>query len=46
MLETHIKLFIRESDFLENFYLHQKWGKWGKNGPKRGIFEFIEKFGH
>ena len=26
--------------------LHQKWGKWAKNGPKIGFFEFIEKLSH
>ena len=26
--------------------LHQKWGKWAKNGPKIEFFEFIEKLSH
>ena len=26
--------------------LPPKLGKWTKNGPKTGFFEFIEKFGH
>ena len=45
VLETDMKLCVTDPDFLENFFLHQKLGKWIKNGPKTGLFEFIEKFG-
>ena len=31
VLETHMKLFVTEVDFLEKFYLSPKWGKWAKN---------------
>ena len=33
VLETHVKLCMREPDFPEKF-LPQKYGKWTKNGPK------------
>ena len=29
----------------KNFFA-QKLGKWAKNGPKTGFFQFIRKFGH
>ena len=45
MLETHMRLCVTEPDFPEKIF-SQKLGKWTKNGPKTGIFEFIEKFGH
>ena len=28
------------------FFWPQKLGKWTKNGPEKGLFEFIEKFGN
>ena len=31
VLETHMKLFVTELDFLEKFYLSPKWGKWAKS---------------
>ena len=46
MLETHMKLCVTEPDFLEKKYLSQKLGKWTKNGPKTGLFEYIETFCH
>ena len=35
-----------EPDFLEKKFLPPKLGKWNKNGPKTGFFEFTEKFSH
>ena len=46
MLEIHIKLCVTEPDFPEKLVLSQNLGKWNKNGPKTGFFEFIERFGH
>ena len=46
MLETHMKLCVREPDFSEKFFLPQKLGKWAKNGPKLFFFKCIEKFCH
>ena len=37
---------VAEPDFLEKCFLHQKLGKWTKNGPKTIFLEFIEKFDH
>ena len=31
---------------MEKKILPQKLGKWTKNGPETGFFEFIEKFGN
>ena len=45
VLETHMKLCVTEPDFPGNF-VSQKWGKWAKNGPKTGFFEFIGKLSH
>ena len=39
-----LKLYVAELDFLRKIVLPQKLGKWTKNGPKTGFFEFIEKF--
>ena len=44
VLETCMKLYEAELDFLGKIVLPQKLGKWTKNGPKTGFFEFIEKF--
>ena len=46
VLETHIKLCVKEPDFPGKFSLSQKLGKWTRNGPKTGFFEFIGKFSH
>ena len=46
VLESYMKLCVTEQDFGGGKYLHQKLAKWTKNGPKTGVFEFIEKFGH
>ena len=35
-----------QPDFFEKLFLPQKLGRWAKNRPKTGIFEFKEKFGH
>ena len=43
VLETHMKLCMTESDFPEKNFLPPKLGKWTKNIPKTGFFEFIEK---
>ena len=45
-LESHMKLCMAEPDFLEKCFLPSKLGKWTKNTPKTGFFEFIERFGH
>ena len=45
-LEIQMKLCITELNFPSKFFLPRKLGKWTKNGPKTGFFEFIEKFGH
>ena len=39
-----MKLCVTEPDFLEKNFLSQNLGKWTKNRPKTGFFEFIEKF--
>ena len=48
--ETHMKLCMADSNFLEkNSFSSKSWKmdqKWTKNGPKTGVFEFIEKFGN
>ena len=41
MLETLIKLWITSLDFIENFYACKNF----EDGPKAGIFQFIEKVG-
>ena len=41
-----MKLCVTEANFPEKFFLPPKLGKFAKNGPKTGFFEFIEKFGH
>ena len=46
MLETYLKLCVTEPDFLGKIFLPPKLGKWTKNGPKTGFFEFIEECGH
>ena len=46
MLETHMKFCVTEPDFLEKIFLPKTLGKWVKNGPKTGFFEYIEKFCH
>ena len=46
VLEIHMKLCVTEPDFPEKSFLLRKLGKWTKNGPKTGFFEFIEKFCH
>ena len=46
MLETSMKLCVTEPDFLEKKLLLPKLGKWAKNGPKTGSFEYSEKFCH
>ena len=35
VLETHMKLYVTESDFLEKNFLPPKLGKWIKNGSKK-----------
>ena len=42
VLETHMKLCMREPDFPEKF-LPPKYRNWTENGPKTWFFEFIEK---
>ena len=46
MLENQTKLCLTESDFLKKKKKKKKCTKNGENGPKKGFFEFIEKFGH
>ena len=46
VLESHVKLCMTEPDFLGNFFLLPKLGKWAQNEPKTGFFQFIGKFGH
>ena len=46
VLEIYMKLCVTEADFPEKNFLLRKLGKWTKNGPKTGFFEFIEKFCH
>ena len=38
VLESHMKVCMTEPNFLA-----QKLGKWFQNGPKTGLFQFIEK---
>ena len=45
VLETNMELSVREPDFPGGKIFLKKLGKWTKNEPKRGFFEFIEKFG-
>ena len=44
VLEICMKLCVAEPDFVGKKFLPQKLGKWTKNGPETGFFEFIEKF--
>ena len=44
VLETQMKLYVTELDFLEKIFLTPKLRKWTKNGPETGFYEFIEKF--
>ena len=46
VIETDMKLCMTEPDFLEELFLPPNLGKWTKNGPETGFFEFIEKFGY
>ena len=46
LLETHMKLCVTELDFPGKSFLPQKWGKWAKNGPETGFFEFTGKLSH
>ena len=46
MLESHMKLCVTGLDFLEKIFLPKKLGKWAKNGPRTGFFEYIEKMCH
>ena len=43
VLETCMKLYVAELDFLGKNFLPQKLEKWTKNGPETVFFEFIEK---
>ena len=45
-LENHIKLYVKQPDFLKKNFLPQKLGKWTKTGTKTGFFEFAEIYGH
>ena len=40
VLETHMKLCK------DSIFVIPKLGKWTKNGPKTGFFEFIEQSGY
>ena len=42
VLETHMKLYVTELDFLEKIFSAPKHGKMGH---EQGFFEFIEIFG-
>ena len=42
VLETYMTLFVTELDFPEKTFCSQNW----ENGPKIGLFEYVEKFGH
>ena len=42
VLDAHVVLCVTVG-FFEKKILPQKWGKWGKNGPKIGFFEFVKK---
>ena len=42
VLETHVKQYVTEPDFLEEKILPPELGKW----PETEFFELIEKFGH
>ena len=44
-LETNMKLCVTAGFSGKNFLL-PKLGKWIKNGPKTGFFEFMEKFSY
>ena len=44
ILETHMKFY--GPDYPEKKFFPKKLGKWTKNGPKTGFFEYIEKFCH
>ena len=46
VLETHMKLFVTEPDFLGKLFLSQKLGKWTQREPKTGFLEFNGKFSH
>ena len=41
VLETCMKLCVTEPDFLDNFFLFPKLGKWTKNGPKQGFLNLL-----
>ena len=41
--ETHMKLCVAKLAFPGKIFLPQNWGKWAKNGPETGVFEFIGK---
>ena len=45
VVETHMKLCVR-ARFSGKSFFPKKLGKWTKNGPKTGFFEFIEKSGN
>ena len=42
MLESHVKLCVREPDFLGKFFLPPKLGKCIPNGPKTCFFNLLE----
>ena len=42
----HMNFIGTEPDFVEEWSLLPKLGKWSKMGQKQIFFEFIEKFGH
>ena len=46
VLETLIKLYLTEPDFLEKVFLTQKLGEMGQNRPKIGFLDLKKKFGH
>ena len=46
VLETHVKQYVTEPDFLEEKILPPELGKWTKKWPETEFFELIEKFGH
>ena len=46
VLESHVKLWVKEPDFPGKIFLPSKFGKWTQNGPKTGFLEFIGKFHH
>ena len=44
VLEIHMKLCVRESDFLEKKKFPQKLGKWTENGPNTGFLNLLKNF--